>query len=454
MTFRPRLRPVNIWLEPLLAFLVVAALVHALIFFWLNAYLPQPFFYEPYDIWMDWFNTAYWAYEKGAYDSWGTVYPPLSFVILRLFSKSSCYAETNGYAIRECDWIGLTSLHGFFILNIVLVALTFIKIDRRTALPRSVALALGLPALFALERGNLVVVGFTFIILAFGPLLKSAQMRWLAAGMAVNLKVYLIAAIFPYLLRRRWRWFEGAIFATVLVYVTSFAILGAGTPREILDNVLNFSGLYQAITFLELWHTSSYGPHISLLTGQDQMVAGLIGSRNVELLAFGLQVFTRAVQGTIVIAAIAAWVRPEVVPMHRLCFFGLALAMIIQEPGGYTQSYLIFFVFMERWKGVGRCWAIVAAYLLSIPFDFILDKAPLPTMQESYLFGHAVFVTYYITFGPFVRPALVMLMSVALACVTVRDVWTDIRLQGWKTRWRFRHDAPIMVGTGTARPPQ
>jgi hypothetical protein len=138
--------------------------------------------------------------------------------------------------------------------------------------------------------------------------------------------------------------------------------------------------------------------------------------------------------------------------MHRLTFLGLCFAMITTESGGYTQGFLVFFIFMETWRGAGRGWSIFTAYLLCMPFDFIIDRVP-PTIQESYLAGHPVFVTYYITTGPFIRPALLLSVAMALSLVTLRAVWIDIRLQGWKTRWRFRRDAPIMVGSGEARPP-
>jgi hypothetical protein len=452
MKSRFRLLPANRWLEPLLALAVFGGLVRTIWFFIDNAYLPQPFFYEPFDLWMDWFNTAYWSYEKGAYDAWGTVYPPVAFVFLRIFSKSSCYIDGSGYSERQCDWVGVASLHTFFLLNFLLLFLSFRKVDRSTSIPRALALGLGLPSLYGLERGNLIVVCFTFFILAYGPLLKSARMRWLAVGMAVNLKFYMISAVFPQLIRRRWRWFEGAIIATVVVYLVSYGIMGAGTPKQIYDNVVNFTGQYQAITFLDLWYTNTYGPLVSLLTGQAPMMSAILGSRNVDQLGFVLPLIARGVQVSVLLAMVASWIRPEVVPMHRLTFLGVCFVIITAESGGYTQGFLIFFVFMEKWRGFGRCWAIVTSYLLCMPFDFIIDSVP-PTVQESYLGGHPVFVTYYITTGPFLRPALILSIAVALSFVTIRAVWIDIRRQGWETRWRFRHDAPIMLGTGEAQPP-
>lgn len=450
---RVRLRPVNVWLEPLLAFVVLGALVRVFFYFREFEHFPQPFFYEPYDVWMDWFNTAYWAYNKGAYDAWGTIYPPLSFVFLRIFTLGKCYADASGYAARECDWVGLATLFSFFFLNIFLLWRTFRKIHRPSAPWRTLALGLGMPTLYGLERGNLIVVTFTFLILGFGPLLKSARLRWIAVGMAVNFKIYLVAGLFPQLLRRRWMWFEGAFLATFAIYVLTYGLLGDGTPLQLYKNVTDVSELYQAATFLDAWYAASYKPLLSLLTGQYQVVAGLGGSRIVDLLIILLTTIQYTVMGIIIAAAVAAWLRPEVVPMHRLTFFGLAFAMTVSEPGGYTMNFLIFFVFLEAWRGFGRIWSICVSYVLLMPLDIILDRV-LPTIQESYLAGHTTFFTYYITVGPFVRPLLLQSTMVALAFLTIRDVWRDVQAQGWKTRWRYRGDVPLLPAVAQPVHPQ
>ena len=449
---RFRFLPINRWLEPLLLLVILGAILRAFFYFLEYYHFPQPFFYEPFDVWMDWFNTSYWAYEKGAYDAWGTIYPPLSFIFLRIFSLSSCYQETSGYVIRECDWVGLATLHGFFLLNILLLWLTFRRVDPRTAIWRTLALGLGLPSLYGLERGNLVIVCFTFVILGFGPLLKSARWRWIAVGLAVNFKVYLIAGLFPQLLRRRWLWFEGALLSTVVIYIITYGLMGDGTPLQLYRNIADVSGIYQAVTFLDLWYAATYKPFISLLTGQYQVVAGIAGSRLTDMLIVllnGLQYITMA---SIAAAAVAAWLRPEVVPMHRLTFLGLAMAMVASEPGGYTESFLIFLVFLERWRGFGRSWAILMCYILLMPFDIIVGRVP-PQVQESYLAGHATFFAYYITIGPFIRPLLLLSIVWALSAVTLRDVWADIRHQGWESRWRFRRDAPLLPGVARPKPP-
>ncbi|MFS0735452.1 hypothetical protein ABC347_00215 [Sphingomonas sp. 1P06PA] len=433
------------WLEIVMGLAVAVLLGRVL--WWLYAYgqLPQPFFYEPSDTFMDWFNTAYWARDNGAYDSWRTIYPPLSFVIIRLLGKDSCYIGTEGLPSRDCDWVGLVAIHAIFALNIVLVALAYRKLDRRTALPRAFALSTGMPMMFALERGNILLLCFTAMLLAFGPLVKSARLRWVFLAIAINLKVYLIATLAAQLLKRRWLWVEGATIATVIVYLLSYGLLGAGTPAEIFDNITNYSSGFIASQVLDIWYSVTYQPLISLLQGQSFPTTAVIGSRTVEIGLLVLPIVVRIGQAAVVAASIATWLRPEVVPAHRVAFFGTVLALISSEAGGYTQAMVILFVFMEPWRGIGRPLAILCCYILCLPADIAIGYIP-PIIRDSFLVGRSVEVNFSVGLGMFVRPGLLILVAIALSATTIRDVWVDIRQQGWRGRWRFRRDVPLLPG--------
>jgi hypothetical protein len=447
----PNLRDGSL-IEFIMGTFVAIAFARVFIFLNMEGYLPQPFFYEPQDIWMDWINTAYWAYDKGSYDTWGSIYPPLSFVFLSIFSKESCYTQGEGLASRDCDWISAVALHTFYVINIILIARVYKKIDPRTALPRSFALVAGLPMLAALERGNLILVTFTCFIIGYGPLIRSARLRWLAVGLAINFKVYLLASLFPQLLRRRWRWFEGCIVATVLIYITTYAILGRGTPIEIFRNISDAanSETFRPDSFLDLWFAATYKPMTQLLDSSSFPVLSIIGSYNAELLVFLLPILLLIVQGSIILAAVAAWIRPEAVSISRLTCLGVSFALVTAESGGYIPIFIILFVFMEKWKGFGLKFAIVVSYLISIPGDIVLFRNSFPVLHESFLSGRPYTIYYAVMLGPFIRPLLIMSIPFALSCVTIRAVWADIMQQGWKTRWRYRNDLPIMVGQGSA----
>jgi hypothetical protein len=430
--------------EPLLALLLIASIVYPIIHLLTYSYLPQPFFHAPDDTWADWFNTAYFAYDKGTYDAWRTIYPPLSFVFLRIFTLEHCYirhdaADTSaGLHARDCDWLGVVSLHGFYLLAVGLAAYSFYKWDRRTALWRTIAIAIGFPLLDGLERGNLVIVSFICLMLAFGPILRSARWRAVAIALAINFKVYLIASLVPLILRRRWRFVELGLIATIAVYLASYALLGRGTPIEIYRNIIAFNeSQSQASDLLGLWYSTTFTPHLGLLNSPLISVPDLIGSRATDFLLVFIPACIRSTQIVILLAALATWLRPNVIPFYRVINLGLMFALITSEAGGYTQVYFIYLVFFEKFEGWGRKWAIVACYLLSPSTDIPVDTVFMPVVRDTYLGGKSVIVTYYVMLGPFFRPLLVLSVPFALSVVTIRQVCRDVAQNGWQFPWRF-----------------
>lgn len=442
---------ISLRVERVFALFIAAGLIRAIYVLFATGSLPPPFFYDVRDTWMDWFNTAWFARDVGTYDLWKSIYPPISFVFMNMTGLSRCY-EADALPARDCDFVGAIVLHGFYILNIFLICKTYLRIDRRTAVTRAFALSAGMPMLNALDRGNLVVVCFTCFLLAFGPLVRSARFRWVMLGCAINFKVYLIATVFPQLVKRRWRWVEGATLATVFVYLATYAVLGRGTVIQIFENIRDFSDALPAARFLDGWNAASYAPLIDILYGMNSPTILLIGSRNIEFWTSVLTAWVRLAQGMILLAFLATWFRPEVVPAFRIAALGTLLALITSEAGAYTIILFVFLVFMERWRGIGRPVALVTCFVLCLPFDLTLFSLG-EVSSESFLAGGNRIVEYGITVAPFVRPGLVLVVAIALSCVTLRDVLADIRHDGLSNRWRFRHDLrlidlPSTNGTG------
>ena len=134
---------------------------------------------------------------RGVYDVWHAVYPPLSFVFIRLFSRPSCYWD-DAFSGRDCR-PGRT-------------------VRRRPLLPaqrglglqgvwragpphragvRAAVIALGLPMVWGLERGNLIIPTFTAFVLSNGRVLRSGRLRQLAHAFAINFKPYLVLLLLP-----------------------------------------------------------------------------------------------------------------------------------------------------------------------------------------------------------------------------------------------------------------
>lgn len=438
------------WPELLFLIPIVSGYVYIAWYFTTYGYLPQPYFYEPGGVYMDFFSVATYSHGPDAFNVFGTIYPPLSFAFAKYITWAPCYVDSGLEQARDCDKLGLASMYIIFAINAVLIFLTYRKIDRRTFIPRSIAMAFGLPMTYTLERGNLLLFTFTCMILAYGPLLRSARLRWLCAGLAVNFKIYLIGTLFAQLLRRRWRWFEGAVIATILVYLVSYAIYGEGTPKQIYDNITLYAGGFAGSTLLDLWYPSSFVPMRTLLEGEASFnVVGAIGSRNVELGHALLLAISYSMVLTIVAAAAAAWWRPQVVPMYRLIFLSVCMAILTSEVGGYTQIFMVLFVFMEPWRGFGRKAAILMTYVLCIPLDIPFELVP-EIARDSYLSNRSVISQYAFSFGIFARPILLHLIALTLAAVTVHDVLADMRAHGWRFPWPGRRGGrvPAPVGQG------
>lgn len=413
---------VSLSVEYFFATAILVAIVYSIWHLLNYYYLPQPFFYDYGDTWMDWFNPAYWSHQPGTYDSYRTIYPPLSYVLLKFMTFGPCYVGAEGGWSRDCDIYGIVWLHLIYLIDVILTFKALHKIDRRTALSRTIAIALGLPMLWGLDRGNLVLIAYMFVLLAYGPLVRSARLRWVFAGMAVNMKVYLIGTVFAQLIHHRWRWFEGAALATVGVYLVSYLIFGQGGLIVIYENIVNYGGDFEINNPLDLWMASSLKPLESLLQSSKYPVIVYVGSQFAEGAIAILPWITRSAQAIIVAAAAAAAWHPNAVPRTRMIVLSVGIAIMSTEVSGYTQPLVFVFAFMEPFKGVLRRYAIVICYLVSIPADITLDQLP-PIVAESFLGGRPVFAQYEIQLGPFVRPLLTMSVPVAFALLTLREVW-------------------------------
>ena len=425
-------RPSGYWIECAFAVAVAVALAYSIWFLFQYGYLPQPFFYDYADTWMDWFNPAYWSHQPGAYDTYKTIYPPLSYVFLKFATWGPCYLGAEGGWSRDCDIYGTLMLHLLWATAVILTGLTLRKTNRRVWLPRSFALGFGLPMLWGLDRGNLILLAYIFVMLAYGSLIRSARLRWLFAGLAVNLKVYLIGAVFAQLVHRRWRWFEGAMLTTVLVYIVSYIIFGSGSPIEIYHNIVDYSAGLVINNPLDLWMASSLHPLAALLSSEQFPAILYVGSWQAEFWSAALPVITYAAQAIVLAAAAATWWRPQIAPRHRIVALSIGLALMTSEVSGYTETLVILFAFMEEFKGFGRRAAILLSYLVCIPADIPLDYLP-PTVHDSFLGGRPVVVDYMIQVGPFIRPALFIAIPVSLALTTIYALWLQMKAEGWRS---------------------
>ena len=402
------------------ALLIVYSVWWNLKFLFTVGHLPPPYYRGLSDTLMDWFNVAFYAHNPGAYSAYLSVYPPIAFDFLRVTGLHSCYRFDSFFA-RDCDWLSKIWMILVWIIAGVVSFLIYRARDRRTALIRCIATVLGLPMLYALERGNLVIVTFVFFALGHGRLLKSAWMRWVGVAVAINFKPYLVLSVAPQLLKGRWRWLEGAAVATLVVYMISYALKGVGTPAEILTNTFAFTDV--PVSYLFDWATygATYELLIQLLKSQFPMMT-FMGSSPMEFMEVLFPTMIHLGQLGVVAVFLGTLWRPGAVPTHRLAALSVAVVTTTINTGGYSQLFLLFLVFLEPWKGRGCILALIFAYLLSISVDLPLFNIA-HEEENSWLTGRYVGVDLSVEFGEILRPAMVLFIQYGLCATSIADLW-------------------------------
>lgn len=415
----PRVRLLPLVPEALLALAVVASTAWTLRFFAEYGYLPQPFVFDTNDTFMDWFNTAYWANNPGIYNVWRSIYPPLSFVFLDATSLPGCYLH-NSFTARDCDWLARGTIYIFYAIDVVLAWVCFRRLDRRTAPMRTVAIALGLPMLFTVERGNLILVAFAFFMIAHGPVTASKPWRWFAAAVTINFKPYLVLPMLAHAVKRDWRTLEVAGIATIALYLVTLAFVGSGTPMELAANTANWVVFQGGQVWNEVNYSTSYAPLLMFRT-LDMPLLQFVPSRLIETIEFLVPIVIRSSQLVALAALAAAWLQPRALPTHRIAAILLGAYLVTQSPGGYTQLFLLFLVLMETWKGAGPIAAVVCAYLLCLVGDWPLATV-LDVTSASWLGERTVTASFGLTAGHFIRPGLIVIMVWALSLDSIARV--------------------------------
>lgn len=161
MIVSKNLRPKILVYLCFIVLLNIAGLAYYINYFTSNGYLPNPFFYEVSDTFMDLFNTMYWAYDNGRYTDWGSVYPPFSFIILRLINfLFAGEGHTSAALMRDNSPFVIA---GFCLIYLTIPAIIlkskywgeFLKTEKILIY---FAIILSAPMLFALERGNIIML--------------------------------------------------------------------------------------------------------------------------------------------------------------------------------------------------------------------------------------------------------------------------------------------------------
>lgn len=370
-------------------------------FFWANSYLPPPFIYDKHDTYMDFYNTMYWSGQEGIYSIWQSVYPPINFLLLKIyryiFVSDQISEIWDGFAIRSASniipllFINVTCL-------IMAVAISFNRILDRKSIFVLLLIFLFSPAfLFAVERGNLVIICLpvlSFFIFTAGEIRRS-----LALALLINLKPYFFIFYIVQLVNiQTYQKNKDFLFLAPLFTFIIFLSTGLMLNQEFYLLPLNLLGFATNSSLISPTEALSFPSSISAFSYLSPLI--------VELRihpVFGylckLMIFYYLVKTFILIYK-------KNMDINDLAIFSIIfLTNYSTSTGGYGLLYYIPVIAILYSK---KQWILIAIIGLCM-YVGLWDLIPLYQYSGGniavYLSGEVVNINPYISFGSIIRPA-------------------------------------------------
>ncbi len=375
--------------------------VYSYTFFSINHRLPHPFFYNSADTFMDFFNPNYWANFSQRFTDWASVYPPLIFLISKAISLSACNFITDIANYRECSissiyLIFFSGIFGSIVCSVATVKSITGNKDTKLIIFLTIAYFFSLPSLFALERGNYILLAFA--LLSFWSYFKNNLLRAFFLALAINIKPYLILFSLAFILKKKFIPLAYLITLTLVIYLCTSEILNDPNHYLILRNILNFSS-NSKINILEFlaFPTSIFTFFYPL----SEVFPNFI---NVFLF---LKILLLAIIAIFSIVFISN--NYKAMSIEHICFFILlALLIFSNSAGGYGLILLYPFIPHIYNSSFNQNKFLFYALIFTFtPLDFDIYTSPNHFLHYfSFLGGNFVSFPATISIGAFIRPLI------------------------------------------------
>src|SRR5574343_56363 len=206
--------------------------------------LPLPFFDDSADTFMDFFHVNYWASNDGRYTEWHSLYPPLSFLLTKWVTIKKC-GDLGSFMLRDCALGDVFIMISIYVLSVIFVVKLILQRlppqGNNTLMTAFLAFFLLMtgPSLFAIERGNLILITFAFFSL--GVLLRSEIPSAFFMSLAILMKPYLAFVLLARLITRSWRYLFLVAFLGISINILSGIFMQAFNWVLIYENIQKFS---------------------------------------------------------------------------------------------------------------------------------------------------------------------------------------------------------------------
>ncbi len=218
----------------------------------ISGYLPSPFVDDKTDTFMDLYNTMYWAGMPGRYQVWASVYPPLAFLTLdglrALFVPAFPFSGPHALRAGSMALQGAICVAYLLLPAIALAQRPWQAFKVRERVLLYLVVITSLPFLFALERGNLILMAPPLLVLLLDG---RPKLRILALALLINLKPYFALLLLGYVGKRWWNELLVALLVTGTLYLGTSVLISSDFLTMLL-NLVHFGQSTSVFSLREL----------------------------------------------------------------------------------------------------------------------------------------------------------------------------------------------------------
>ncbi|MDO9399235.1 MAG: glycosyltransferase 87 family protein [bacterium] len=363
---------------------------------------------------MDLFNTMYWAYDDGRYTFWGSVYPPLGFFILKFinFVFDGSYYGDPSY-MRDNSAFVIFGFGLVYLLVPVLVLKTrywqgFLGNEKFLIY---FVIVLSTPMLFALERGNMIVLAPILLALALS---RIGFLRVLCIALLINIKPYFALLMIYYLVRRNWKGFATCSLLSGLIFV----ITGLALDNHFLNffmNLLSFSqedGLFSLREVMGMPSSISAFSYVLKSPDGSGFASAYLSSEMITNIVNAIETAKWAV----LIFSLATLIKKSIL-MRDAEIFCLLLVLITNLGiwvGGYSLIlYIVLIPVFSKLRASSVYFSLVA--IIAMPIDIIPLIDDFIGQQNAYLSDSMVDIQWTMGLGSVARPLVNIMLLLILS---------------------------------------
>lgn len=358
-----------------------------------DGYLPSPFFINKSDSLMDLFNPMSWVDNPGRYTEYQSVYPPINFLllgILKILSGASTY-EHSAYHIRANSIIPQIIIFTFYLgLPALILSMRYYCSFRVTTRVLVYIIFLtGIPALYALDRGNLILLALPLVAASLSNVPKA---RIVGVAFLINLKPYFIILSFLILIKNYKIEASIVILLTLFIFLSSGLVVDANNFLLIFFNLLNFdnSSLTGNLDLSDLRSNIFGFSKANIAT-----FLNLIGIQDKESGVFMILIILKYL--TISYTLLILIIKKNFLTIQQsYCILYVLLLNISGSIGGY--SLVIYFCLLPIFNSLRFSTTYyVLIVIINAPIDllynfgaFVIDYNFQPEFSYSYLSGTSI----------------------------------------------------------------